>query len=120
MIDSHIIELQISAVREPNFSPLISCSLGGIFSDAMEDISYCMAPVSSEEAETMITSLKAYPIIGGYRGQEGVNQVLFGDLIRRVSALCMSTPQIVEMELNPVFGDERDVTVIGARIRIEK
>ncbi|MBP5518655.1 MAG: acetate--CoA ligase family protein [Bacteroidales bacterium] len=120
MIDSHITELQISAVREPNFAPLISCSLGGIFADAMDDISYCMAPVSTLEAEKMISSLKAFPIIEGYRGQEGVNQVLFADLIRRVSALCLSAPQIAEMELNPVFGDERDITVIGARIRIEK
>ncbi|MBQ1747748.1 MAG: acetate--CoA ligase family protein, partial [Bacteroidales bacterium] len=120
MIDSSVTELQIKAERQPNFAPLISCSLGGIFADAMDDISYCMAPVSSAEADKMIRSLKAYPMIEGYRGQEGVNQVLFNELIRRVSALCLAAPEIVEMELNPVFGDERDITVIGARIKIEK
>ena len=120
MIDSHVTELQIASVRQPNFAPLISCSLGGIFADAMEDISYCMAPVSPQEADKMIKSLKAYPIIEGYRGQEGVNQALFSELIRRVSALCTLMPQIVEMELNPVFGDERDIVVVGARIKIEK
>lgn len=120
MIDSSVTELQIKAERQPNFAPLISCSLGGIFADAMDDISYCMAPVTSAEADKMIRSLKAYPMIEGYRGQEGVNQVLFNELIRRVSALCLAAPEIVEMELNPVFGDERDITVIGARIKIEK
>ncbi len=120
MINENITELRIAAVREPNFAPLISFSLGGIFSDAMEDISYCMAPVFADEAVKMIKSLKAYPMIEGYRGQEGVNQTLINELIRRVSALCVMAPQIVELELSPIFGDEKEITVVGARIRIEK
>ena len=120
MVDENFTELQIKALRQPSFAPLVSCSLGGIFADAMEDISYCLAPVSSEEADKMIESLKAYPIIRGYREQEGVSQYMFNEVIRRVSALCLSFPQIVELELNPLFGNERTVMAVGARIKIEK
>ncbi len=120
MIDDHVTELQVSCVREPNFPPLVSCSLGGIFADAMQDISYCLSPISAAEAEQMIQSLKAYPIIKGYREQEGVNEVMFGDIIRRLSALCLAVPEITRIELNPIFGNERDVCVVGARVKIDK
>lgn len=120
MLDDNVTELQVTAVRHPSFAPLVSCSLGGIFADAMEDISYCLAPVSSQEADKMIESLKAFPIIKGYREQEGVSQLKFNEVIRRVSALSMAFPQIAEIELNPLFGNERTVTVVGARIKIEK
>ena len=120
MVDDNFTELQVTAQRQPSFAPLVSCSLGGIFADAMGDISYCLAPVSVEEADKMIESLKAYPIIRGYREQEGVSQIMFNEVIRRVSALCLSFPQIVELELNPLFGNERTVMAVGARIKIEK
>ena len=120
MQDENFTELFIRAVRKENFSPLILCSLGGIFADVMEDITYCLAPVSAQEADKMIESLKAYPILKGYRGQEGVNQITFNDAIRRVSALCIAAPEIEELELNPLFGDENQTIVAGARIRIKK
>lgn len=120
MQDENFTELYIRAERHENFAPLIMCSLGGIFADVMEDITYSLAPVSTKEADKMIESLKAYPILKGYRGQEGVNQVTFNDAIRRVSALCLAAPQIVELELNPLFGDESQTIVAGARIRIKK
>lgn len=120
MQDENFTELFIRAVRKENFSPLILCSLGGIFADVMEDITYCLAPVSAQEADKMIESLKAYPILKGYRGQEGVNQITFNDVIRRVSALCIAAPEIEELELNPLFGDENQTIVAGARIRIKK
>ena len=120
MQDENFTELYIRAERHENFAPLIMCSLGGIFADVMEDITYSLAPVSSKEADQMIESLKAYPILKGYRGQEGVNQITFNDTIRRVSALCIAAPQIEELELNPLFGDENQTIVAGARIKIKK
>lgn len=120
MQDENFTELYIRAERHENFAPLVMCSLGGIFADVMEDITYSLAPVSSKEADQMIESLKAYPILKGYRGQEGVNQITFNDTIRRVSALCIAAPQIEELELNPLFGDENQTIVAGARIKIKK
>ncbi len=120
MINELSTELFIGAKREKNFGSMIMCGLGGIFIEALKDISFSLAPVSVAEADNMISSLKSYPIIQGYRGKEGVNQIMLNETIRRVSALCMAAPEIVEMDLNPLIGDEDGVTVIGARIRIDK
>jgi len=113
-------QLFIGAKREGNFGHLVMCGLGGIFIEAMKDISTGLNPVTKGEAEEMIRSLKGIKILEGTRGQEGVNQFLFIDAIRRVSALCNATPEIFEMDLNPLLGNTRQVIAVDARIRIEK
>ncbi|MDP3453716.1 MAG: acetate--CoA ligase family protein [Bacteroidales bacterium] len=113
-------QLFIGAKREDNFGHLIMCGLGGIFVEALHDVSVSLNPVSKAEAEEMIVSLKSFKIIEGTRGQEGVNQFLFSDAIRRVSALCNATPEIFEMDLNPLLGNSKNVVAVDARIRIVK
>ncbi len=113
-------QLFIGAKKEGEFGHLIMCGLGGIFIEAIKDISTGLNPVTKGEAEEMIGSLKGIKIIEGTRGQEGVNQFLFADAIRRVSALCNATPEIFEMDLNPLLGNTRQVIAVDARIRIVK
>ncbi len=113
-------QLFIGAKREDKFGHLIICGLGGIFVEALNDISVSLNPVSKAEADEMVKSLRSYKIIEGTRGQEGVNQFLFCDSIRRVSALCNATPEIFEMDLNPLLGNSKSVVAVDARIRIVK
>lgn len=68
----------------------------------------------------MVQTLRSYPIIQGIRGQEGVNETLYTEVIRRVSALCYAAPEIVEMDINPLLGTLKHVTAVDARICIEK
>lgn len=113
-------QLFIGAKKEGSFGHLVMCGLGGIFIEAIKDISTGLNPITKGEAEEMIKSLKGIKIIEGTRGQEGVNQFLFVDAIRRVSALCNATPEIFEMDLNPLLGNTRQVIAVDARIRIVK
>jgi acetyltransferase len=68
----------------------------------------------------MITRLKSYKIIEGVRGQEGLNQELFAEIITKVSALCLAAPEIAEMDINPLMGNMNTLKAVDARIRIEK
>jgi len=113
-------ELFVGAKFEPKFGHLILCGLGGIFIEVLKDVSAGLIPLSSEEAFTMIKSLKSYKIIQGVRGQEGVNEEMFADVIVRLSALLIAAPEIVEMDLNPLLGSKNKVVAVDARIRIEK
>jgi len=113
-------QLFIGAKKEAKFGHLIMCGLGGIFVEAIQDINTELSPVSKREAETMIKTLKSYKLIEGTRGQEGVNEFLFIDSIRRVSALCNAAPEIFEMDLNPLLGNSKQVIAVDARIRIIK
>jgi acetyltransferase len=68
----------------------------------------------------MIRSLKAYDIIQGVRGQSGINEAAFTDIICRLSALIEAAPEIAELDLNPLMGTSELVVAVDARIRIEK
>ncbi len=113
-------EIFIGAKREGNFGNLVMCGLGGIFIEVLKDVSTAMSPVGKVEAQRMIKSLRGYKMIEGARGMEGVNEAMFIDAIRRISALCMAAPEIEEMDLNPLLGNAKEVVAVDARIRICK
>jgi len=108
------------AKAEPKFGHMILCGLGGIFIEVLKDVQASLSPVSLLEARAMITGLKSYKIIQGVRGQEGVNEDAFADVIVRLSALCETAPEIVEMDINPLLGNARGIVAVDARIRVEK
>ena len=113
-------ELFIGVKRESNFGHLILCGLGGIFIEVLNDFSSCLYPVSQTESMTMIQRLRAYRIIQGIRGTEGVNEKVFSEIIQRISALVAVAPEIVEMDINPLMGSMQNITAVDTRIRIEK
>jgi len=113
-------ELFIGAKYEPRFGHIILCGLGGIFVEVLGDASSGLAPLTFNEAYSMIRSLKAYRIIKGTRGKPGINQDRYAEIIVRLSSLLRFATEIKEMDLNPLIGNSEDITVVDARIRIEK
>ena len=113
-------ELFIGAKYEPRFGHIVLCGLGGIFVEVLKDVSSGLAPLSYEEAYSMIRSLRAYKIIKGTRGQRGVNEKKYAEIIVRLSTLLRFATEIKEMDINPLLADEDDIVAVDARIRIEK
>jgi acetyltransferase len=113
-------ELFVGAKKEPKFGTMVLAGLGGIFIEVLKDVNAGLAPLSKEEAMTMINNLRGYKILKGVRGQEGVNIEKFADIIVRVSALVNAAPEIAEMDLNPLLGKPEHVTAVDARIRVER
>ncbi|MFV0332334.1 MAG: acetate--CoA ligase family protein [Dysgonomonas sp.] len=113
-------ELFIGAKYEHTFGHIELCGVGGIFVEILKDVASGLAPLSFHEASSMIRSLKAYKIIQGTRGQKGLNEKLFTEIIVRISIMLRFAPEIKEMDINPLLADEEKVTAVDARIRIEK
>ncbi len=113
-------ELFVGAKYEDKFGHMVLCGLGGIFIEVLEDVNAGLAPLSKNEAKRMIRELNGYGIIKGARGQEGVNEEIFIDIVTRVAALVTVAPEIFEMDLNPLLGKIDRVVAVDARIRIEK
>jgi len=113
-------ELFIGAKYEPRFGHVILCGLGGIFVEVLGDVSSGLAPLTFNEAESMIRSLRSYKIIHGTRGKPGINESKFAEIIVRLSSLLRYATEIKEIDLNPLIGSLKDITVVDARIRIEK
>ena len=113
-------ELFIGAKYEPRFGHVVLCGLGGIFVEVLKDVSSGLAPLSYAEAYSMIHSLRGYRIISGTRGQQGINEQRYAEIIVRLSTLLRFATEIKEIDINPLLASADDVTAVDARILIVK
>ena len=113
-------ELFIGAKYEERFGHVVLCGLGGIFVEVLKDVQSGLAPLSYDEAYSMIHSLRGYKIIKGTRGQAGINEQKYAEIIVRLSTLLRFATEIKEIDINPLLADANDVVAVDARILIEK
>lgn len=113
-------ELYVGAKYEERYGHIVLCGLGGIFVEVLKDVSSGLAPLSHSEAHNMIRSLKAYKIIQGTRGQKGINEDQFAEIIVRLSSLLRFATEIKEMDINPLLATETAICAVDARIRVVK
>ncbi|HAQ60589.1 TPA: CoA ligase, partial [Candidatus Delongbacteria bacterium] len=106
--------------HEGKFGHSILCGLGGIFIEVFKDTASNLAPFGQDKALEMIRSLKSYKIIQGVRGQKGIDENKFAEIIARLSSLTQAAPEIMEMDINPLLGNEKDLVAVDARIRVKK
>ena len=113
-------ELFIGAKYEERFGHVVLCGLGGIFVEVLKDVRSGLAPLTYGEAYSMIHGLRGYKILQGTRGQQGINEKKYADIIVRLSTLLRFATEIKEIDINPLLADGDDVIAVDARILIEK
>ena len=113
-------ELFIGAKYEERFGHVVLCGLGGIFVEVLKDVQSGLAPLSYAEAYSMIHSLRGYKILKGTRGQQGINEQKYAEIIVRLSTLLRFATEIKEIDINPLLADGQDIIAVDARILIEK
>ena len=113
-------ELFVGAKYEQRFGHVVLCGLGGIFVEVLKDVQSGLAPLSYAEAYSMLHSLRGYKIIKGTRGQQGINEQKYAEIIVRLSTLLRFATEIKEMDINPLLADGDDVVAVDARILVCK
>ncbi len=113
-------ELFAGAKYEDKFGHLILAGLGGIYIEILKDVATELSPIDKNIAKKMIKSLKSYSLFEGVRGQKGINEDKFADILTRLSALLEIAPEIKELDMNPLLGTENNIITVDARIRILK
>ena len=113
-------EVFIGAKKEGDFPHIIMAGLGGIFVEVLKDVQSAMIPVTKQVSLKMIEKLKAYPILKGVRGQKGINIKAFAETIAKLSTLLQISPEIAELDINPLLATEKNIVAVDVRIRIEK
>lgn len=108
----------IQSHEDPLFGPVLSFGLSGTASEMLGDVAHRIPPLTAEDVNAMMTSIKAAPLLRGYRGAQPVDQVALGDLIARVSVLTDQLPEIASMELSPVNAHAEGVDVLGATVHV--
>ncbi len=111
------VEAIVGALLDEQFGPVIMFGLGGIFVEVFEDITFRTIPIERKDARQMIRELKGYPLIAGARGLE-VDLEKLENFLLKVSRFVEDNPQILEMDLNPVFLSRKEPTICDVRIKM--
>lgn len=112
-------EVIMGLSREGEFGHLVAFGLGGVLAEALGDVKFGLAPLSGDEADRVVRSIRALPILRGYRGQPGMDLDRLGDLLTRVSLLGRDVPTIKELDINPVKGSGDKLLAVDVRIILD-
>lgn len=91
-------------------------ALGGIFTEALKDVTFRIAPLERRDAQEMIEEIEGYPQLTGARGQAAHDVSAVTDLLLSVSRMIVDHPEIRELDLNPARVYEQGLLVLDARV----
>ncbi len=105
-------ELVLGLRRDPSFGPMVMVGMGGILLEVMKDVVFGMPPLQREDALEMIGRLRGAKVLDGVRGRPAVDRAAVADAVVAISRLALAHPDIVEVDVNPVFASGRDVIAV--------
>jgi acyl-CoA synthetase (NDP forming) len=103
MAPSGGLEVLVGMNRDPQFGPLITFGLGGIYVEILRDVTFRVAPFSYSEAEEMLTQIRAHALLDGVRGQQPIDKPAIINSLLRISQLVQDFPEIIELDINPLM-----------------
>jgi acetyltransferase len=107
-------ECIIGMNRDPQFGPLLMFGLGGVYVEALKDVTFRVSPIDRREAREMLTEIRAYSLLRGVRGEKPSDLEAIADTLVRVSQLVTDFPEIVELDINPLLVFPAHAGVQGA------
>ncbi len=113
------VEVIMGMSKDAQFGPVLMFGLGGVFVEVLKDVAFRIVPLVKRDASQMIREIKGYPLLEGYRGQEPANIAALEELLLKLSAFVDKTPQIKEMDLNPIFAYKNGAVAVDARVILE-
>jgi acetyl-CoA synthetase (ADP-forming) len=112
-------EVIVGAIKDPQFGPALMFGLGGIFVEVLKDVTFRVAPINEDEAREMITEVRAYPLLKGYRNLPPADIEAIIKILLNTSRLVMEHEEIKEVDLNPIMVYEKGAKTVDARIILE-
>ena len=112
-------EVIVGSIKDPQFGPALMFGLGGIFVEVLKDVTFRIAPISEDEAREMISEVRAYPLLKGYRNTPPADIEAIVKILLNTSKLVMEHQEIKELDLNPIMVYEKGAKTVDARIILE-
>jgi acyl-CoA synthetase (NDP forming)/GNAT superfamily N-acetyltransferase len=112
------IELVAGIVHDPVFGSVVMLGLGGVHTDIFGDRALRLLPVTDTDAAAMWRSLRAAPLLTGYRGQPAVDTAAVEDLVERLGRLAEDLPELAELDLNPVLAGPHGLVAVDVKLRL--
>ena len=113
------VEVIMGMSKDAQFGPVLMFGLGGVFVEVLKDVAFRIVPLVRRDASQMIREIKGYPVLEGYRGQEPANIKILEDLLLKLSDFVDKTPEIKELDLNPILAYSDGAVAVDARVILE-
>jgi acetyltransferase len=116
------LEVLVGMNRDPQFGPLITFGLGGIYVETLKDVTFRVTPFSAQEAEEMLSEIRAHSLLDGVRGQPPADKNAIIDALLRISQLVQDFPEIAELDINPlmVYPQKQGAIAIDMRLVLKQ
>ena len=111
-------EIILGVTKDPTFGHMLMFGLGGIYVEVLKDVVFRIAPLSRAEAEEMVREIRSFPLLAGARGEKPSDLIAITDCILRISQMVTDFPQIVELDINPLFAYEEGEGTMAVDARI--
>ncbi len=96
-------EFVLGSIKDPQFGPCVMFGLGGVFTEALQDVSFRVAPITSIDAYEMMDELKTKKLLGAFRGSPAVDKEMLAQALVGLSELINTYEEIAEVDINPII-----------------
>jgi acetate---CoA ligase (ADP-forming) subunit beta len=114
------VEVIIGMSKDAQFGPVLMFGLGGVLVEILKDVSFRIVPLLKRDAKEMIRDIKGFPLLQGYRGSDPVAVENLEKMLLKVSEFVEKTPEVKELDLNPIFAYKDGAIAVDARVILEK
>jgi acyl-CoA synthetase (NDP forming) len=114
------VEVIIGMSKDAQFGPVLMFGLGGVLVELLKDVSFRIVPLTPRDAHEMVRDIKGFPLLQGYRGSAPVDVENLENMLLKISAFMEKTPEIKELDLNPIFAYKDGAVAADARVILEK
>jgi acetyl coenzyme A synthetase (ADP forming)-like protein len=119
MVPSGGVEMLVGVVHDKLFGPVVACGAGGTAVEVLKDVKVRITPLTDRDAHEMVTTLRTFPLLDGFRGAPKCDVAGLEEVLLRIAAMVEQHPEISEMDCNPVIVRPEGAVIVDARIRIE-
>jgi acetyl-CoA synthetase (ADP-forming) len=113
-------EFVAGLTRDPQFGPCVMFGLGGIFTEALKDVAFRVAPIEERDALEMLDDIRAHKLLDAIRGKPAADRATLAGILRALGRLGLERPEVAEVDLNPILLDGPKPVAVDALIVLDE
>ena len=112
------VEAIVGLAADPEFGPVVMVGLGGVLTDLLQDRAFAVPPLEPGAADAMVASLRAAPLLDGYRGAPKADRQALVAVLEQVARVAEEVPELVELDLNPILVSSAGAVAVDCKARL--
>jgi acetyltransferase len=109
-------EILVGLKQDATFGPVIVCGYGGIYTELWKDTAQTLVPLNPDQAHDLLSSLRSYPMLTGYRGEPAVDLEALVRVMVNLGKLAVAQPHLKELDINPLIATPEGCWAVDARL----